>query len=64
VTADKKGVDARDERGHDANYTWCSLGDQPGGASSKPSKEKPGATVQPADIRRRGHPLPPVGFVR
>ncbi len=31
------------------------LGDQPAGASSKPSKEKPGATVQPTSVQSPRH---------
>ena len=34
-----------------AFYRVCRLGDQPAGASSKPSKEKPGATVQPTSVQ-------------
>ena len=33
------------------NYFLLPLGDQPTGASSKPSKEKPGAIVQPTSVQ-------------
>src|SRR5450830_493683 len=48
-----KDVDGRDKPGHDdlMGHRVYRPGDQPAGASSKPSNVKPGATVQPVSVQ-------------